>query len=245
MATATLKKPPRKAKVHALSPRSWKTSEVDRPNSFFMPAGGMSLAEFRQWTYSDDFPQTGLIAYIGKEIFIDMSPERLKSHGSVMTAVCGTIIPLVLKKNKGKVYFDRARIANVAAGVSNEPDGVFVSWESLKSDKVRQVPTTDEEDYIELEGTPDWVMEVVSPSSVTKDKKKLRARYHRAGISEYWLIDARGDDLDFQILIHGDEEYEPAERDGDWQMSTVFGKKFRLRRIKDELGDVDYRLDVK
>ena len=88
-------------------------------------------------------------------------------------------------------------------------------------------------------------MEIVSPSSVTKDTKMLREKYHKAGIPEYWLIDARGEEVDFQILIHGNEDYEPATRSGDWQASKVFGKKFRLRRIKDRLGNVDYRLDVK
>ncbi len=80
---------------------------------------------------------------------------------------------------------------------------------------------------------------------MTKDKSKLRDRYHRAGISEYWLIDARGEVVDFQILRHGKNEYEAAERDGDWQKSKVYGKKFRLRRVEDEIGSVDYRLDVK
>ena len=107
------------------------------------------------------------------------------------------------------------------------------------------VPTKDEDDCIELEGTPDWIMEIVSPSSVTKDKKKLRRRYHKAGIAEYWLIDARGEEVDFQILIRGETDYEPAERVGNWQVSPVFGKKFRLRRILDELGEVDFRLDMK
>ena len=88
-------------------------------------------------------------------------------------------------------------------------------------------------------------MEIVSPGSVTKDTKKLRGCYHRAGIDEYWLIDARGEEVDFQILVHGKDEYEPANRTGKWQVSPVFGKKFRLRRVTDEMGDVDYRLDVK
>lgn len=210
-----------------------------------MPAGSMSLDEFRQWTYADDFPKTGLIAYIGKEIFIDMSPERLRSHGSVKSEVCTVVNSLVRKKKSGKFYCDRARISNVAADVSNEPDGLFATFKSFKCGKIRMVPTVEGDDYIELEGSADWILEIISPSSVTKDRKRLRTRYHRADIGEYWLIDARGEDVDFQILIHGKDDYEPAERDGDWQVSKVFGKKFRLRRITDELGDFDYRLDVK
>jgi Uma2 family endonuclease len=218
----------------------------DEPSSaFFMPAGSMSLKQFRRWTYMDKFPKTGSIAYINKEIFIDMSPERLQSHGSVKTAVSGTVIPLVFKKNKGKIFFDRTRVVNVEADVSNEPNGVMVLFETLKAIVARLVPTKDEDDYIEIEGTPDWILEIVSRSSVTKDKKKLRACYHRAGIGEYWLIDARGDDVDFQILVHGEDDYEPAKRTGNWQVSPVFGKKFRLRRIIDEVGDIGYRLDAK
>jgi Uma2 family endonuclease len=242
MATTTLEKPTRKAKPAATRTPVF---EVEPSASFCMPTGSMTLDEFRQWTYSDDFPQTGLIAYLGKEIFVDMSPERLKSHGSVKSEVCTVVHSIVRRKKSGKFYSDSARITNVAAQVSNEPDGLFVSWKSLKSSKIRMVPTADGADYIELEGSADWILEIVSPSSVTKDKKTLRDRYHRAGIAEYWLIDARGDELDFQILVHGEDDFEPAKRVGAWQVSPVFGKKFRLRRFTDELGDDDYRLDVK
>ena len=74
------------------------------------------------------------------------------------------------------------------------------------------VPTADGEDTIELEGTPDWIMEIISPSSVTKDRKNLRYRYHLAGIPEYWLIDACEEELQFDILLHAPEEYVPAEK---------------------------------
>jgi Uma2 family endonuclease len=242
MATAVLRE--RKRQPNAARPQL-EDYEADCSDAIVIPAGSMSLAEFRQWTYSDEFPETGKIAYIAKEIFIDMSPERLRSHGSVKTEVCGVVHRLVRKRKSGKLYMDRARIANVSADVSNEPDALFASWKSFKSGKIRFVPTKEGDDYIELEGACDWILEIVSPGSVTKDKKKLRARYHKAGIDEYWLIDARGEDVDFQILIHGHKDYNLAESDGDWQVSKVFGKKFRLRRIKDELGDVDYRLDVK
>ena len=86
----------------------------------------------------------------------------------------------------------------------------------------------------ELEGTPDLVVEIISDSSVRKDRKLLREAYARAGIPEYWLIDARGAEVDFQILVHAEDDYAPAKRTGGWQVSPTFGKKFRLRRIIDE-----------
>ncbi len=243
MTTAASKERPPRPQISVS--RRVKQVVVHPAPAFYMPAGSMTLAEFRQWTYSDDFPTSGEIAYIGKEIFIDMSPERIDSHASPRFEIYTTLGPLVRKKNNGRMYFDRTRIVNEGAEVSNEPEAFFATWASLKCGAIRKIRTPDGDDFIEFEGTPDWIMEIVSRSSVTKDKKTLRKAYHKAGISEYWLIDARGEEIDFQILIHGENDYAPAPCKGDWQTSKVFGKKFRLRRIKDELGDVDYRLDVK
>lgn len=39
------------------------------------------------------------------------------------------------------------------------------------------------------EGAPDFVAEVVSPSSVTMDYFTKAARYQRAGVREYWIVD--------------------------------------------------------
>ena len=110
---------------------------------------------------------------------------------------------------------------------------------------LRKIATADGEDWIELEGTPDWILEIISPSSVTKDRKKLRKSYHLAEVPEYWLIDARGENVEFEILLRGIDDYEPAENINGWQVSPTFGKKFRLRRIVDPIGGTDYRLQMK
>jgi len=36
-----------------------------------------TLDGFREWVASDEYPESGLVALLGKELFIDMSPERL------------------------------------------------------------------------------------------------------------------------------------------------------------------------
>src|SRR5262249_26589734 len=96
----------------------------------------------------------------------------------------------------------------------------------------------------ELEGTPDWVLEIVSDSSVEKDTQELRSAYHRARIPEYWLIDARGDEIVFLILLRRRKGYAAAAvRDG-WQRSKVFGRGFRLERERDEFGLWEYTLHV-
>jgi Uma2 family endonuclease len=51
------------------------------------------------------------------------------------------------------------------------------------------------------------VLEAVSDSSVRKDLKTLRRAYFRAGIPEYWLIDARKPAVTFDILRRGTRGY--------------------------------------
>jgi Uma2 family endonuclease len=174
-----------------------------------------------------------------------MNAERLDSHASVKVETCTVLSNLVRKRKSGKFYFDRTRFVHPSAEVSNEPDAFYATWETLKKDILRKIATADGDDYIELEGTPDWIMEIISPSSVTKDRKRLRVRYHLAGVPEYWLIDARGEEVEFDILIRGKEDYEPAENINGWQVSPTFGKRFRLRRIVDPTGQPDYRLQMK
>ncbi len=41
-----------------------------------------------------------------------------------------------------------------------------------------------------VEGAPDFVCEVVSPSSASKDYIKKTEKYRAAGVREYWIIDA-------------------------------------------------------
>lgn len=38
-------------------------------------------------------------------------------------------------------------------------------------------------------GAPDWVIEVVSPSSTTMDYMRKMDEYHKAGVREYWIVD--------------------------------------------------------
>ena len=87
----------------------------DRSVSFCMPAGSMTLAEFRQWTYSDDFPEFARIAWVGNEIFIDMSAELLVSHGSVKVAVYGVVGTLVRRARGGRIFFSGTRLVHPVA----------------------------------------------------------------------------------------------------------------------------------
>ena len=208
-----------------------------------IPASALTLEGFRAWAKSDDFPERGRISFVYPEIFVETSPEELQTHGKVKLAITVALARLIERQDLGEFYPDRTLVTNEAAGLSTEPDGTFVTWEGLESGRVQLVPREEEpEQFLEVQGTPDWVLEIVSKTSVRKDTRRLREAYHRAGVPEYWLIDARRQDIAFDVLRHTPAEYVPAAGRGGWQRSAVFGRLFRLQRQRGRLGLWRYTL---
>jgi Uma2 family endonuclease len=213
---------------------------------FVIPESATTLRGFREWSWSDDFPQHGRISFLDGEIVVDMSKERAESHVKVKTEVYRVLTNLAIDDELGEFFSDGMGVTNVAANVSHVPDAVFVSWQSLELGRVHKVASRSAAgDYLEFEGTPDWVLEVVSPSSVYKDTELLLDLYHRAGIREYWVVDARGDKIDFRIYRWEAKAYSPQSSRAGWLWSPVFRKHFRLKRTKNRIGGWQYHLEVK
>jgi Uma2 family endonuclease len=203
-----------------------------------------SLEDFCAWTEADNFPKQGRISYIDGEVIIDMSPERAETHNRIKTRITTVLDQLTQHLNTGMILSDGMQISNVAANLATEPDGMFVTWEGLKSGRVKGDKPTFRES-VNLLGSPDWVMEVVSPSSIRKDKKLLRKSYFEAGIPEYWLIDALGDEIEFEILIRGQIEYIAAQTQEQWKYSPVYERWFNLSRKENAAGLWEYTLAVR
>jgi Uma2 family endonuclease len=211
-----------------------------------VPFSAHTLAGFRAWARSDQFPQQGQVSFLGQEVVVDMSPEKVESHNKVKTEVTRVLANLNVKLDLGDLYGDRTLLTNAEVGLSTEPDGAFATWATLESGRLRPVKKKDEdEDYLEIEGAPDWVLEIVSASSVRKDTQTLRELYHRAGVPEYWLIDARGEEIAFELLRHEPAGYVARVTRGGWQKSAVFGRSFRLERSRGRLGAWHYTLRMK
>jgi hypothetical protein len=45
-----------------------------------IPESALKLQGFREWSWSDDFPERGRISFLDGELVVDMSKERLDSH---------------------------------------------------------------------------------------------------------------------------------------------------------------------
>jgi Uma2 family endonuclease len=211
-----------------------------------VPAKAFTYKGFRDWVLSPEFPENVRAAFLDREIFLDMSNEDPELHVAVKGEVFAALRPIVRVKKLGRIYTDGVLVSNEDAEVSNNPDASLLSYKSLRSGKVQIVERDDDPSrYREFVGSPDWVLEVISDSSVEKDTERLMSAYHRAGISEYWLIDARGEEIEFTIYHWRKAGYVTAPNQESWQKSKVFGGEFRLTRERDEFGYWEYTLEVR
>ncbi len=212
-----------------------------------IPDTAWTLEGFRAWALSGDFPERGRIDYLAGSIEVDMSPEELRAHVLVKTAIGVTLHELVARRETGNVYIDGARVSSPAGQLSVEPDVVVVLWDSLDAERVREVPSPRTGKYMELEGAPDLVVEVVSDSSVGKDLRRLPPLFAAAGVPELWLVDARGRggrEIRFDIRTLEAAGYRKVEPDeGGWTFSPLLGVRFRLRQLEPRPGRRSYRLD--
>jgi len=202
------------------------------------------LASFRCWAESDDYPESGRFSFLNDEIWVDLSMEQLFTHNQVKTELIVTLGQLIKREQLGYLFADGVRISHHEARLSTEPDGLFVSFAAVKESRVRLVEGK-MEGFVEVEGAPDLVLEVVSRSSVRKDTVVLRDLYWRAGISEYWLFDARDNEPRFDILRHTPQGYVETSRHEDWVASLVLQSEFRLDRETDSLGHPQWTLEVR
>jgi hypothetical protein len=73
----------------------------------------------------------------------------------------------------------------------------------------------------------------------------LHTAYHRARIPEYWLIDARGAEIDFKLLWWRRTGYVAVvPRDG-WLRSRILRHEFKLERVRHRLGLWRYTLHAR
>jgi Uma2 family endonuclease len=129
------------------------------------------------------------------------------------------------------------------AAISTEPDAAFATWATLESGRLRPVEKAERGDeYVELQGTPDIVVEIVSDSSERKDLVLLREGYAAAGVPEYWVIDARAEVVRFEILSLEEGVYRGRSSSAHAQRSDVLGLTFVLEREKNRIGRWSYRL---
>jgi Uma2 family endonuclease len=211
-----------------------------------IPEWVVDLKSFRKWVHSGVLPEKLAVHFIQGEVWVDFYMEEAFTHNFVKTALYRTVAGIVEDERLGLLLSDGMLLTNEEADLGAEPDMTFISFESLKAKRVWfTAGETTGAEATEMVGTPDLVAEVVSPSSEDKDTEKLMSQYYDAGIPEYWLIDARSGQIQFDIYTRGPKGYRASRRVEGWGKSRVLRRSFRMTRTDGKHGFPVYTLDVR
>lgn len=215
------------------------------PRQPCIPHDARDLDSFRRWVLGESAPANVRLAYLNGDIWFEFTEDPLPTHGRLKGAVHATLAGLVQDGHLGQYYAGGVLVRPRTSRYLGTPLGSFVSYDSLRSGRVSRVAGT-APGVVELVGGPDLALEVVADNSVRRDAVDLFDAYWKAGVGEYWLIDARGDAPRLDVYRRGPKGFVATRRAADgWLKSLVFGRSFRLTQSTDEVGDPRYTLEVR
>jgi Uma2 family endonuclease len=106
-----------------------------------------------------------------------MTPAPGTGHQWVAQRLNSLLYQFVDANRLGRVYFAPLDVVFTRHDVV-EPDLLFVSQQRLD---IITAPN--------IQGAPDLVVEILSPTSRRHDEVRKLSLYDRAGVAEYWLVD--------------------------------------------------------
>jgi hypothetical protein len=146
---------------------------------------------------SDEFREKGRFAFLDGVLWVDLTTEQFYTHGGVKTEVTRVLGSLIRDAALGLYCSDATLLSHPDVGLSTMPDGLFVSYTSLQSGRVRRIPNARIVGAIELVGAPEMVLEVVSSSMAStspQSRKRQAASGSRAAF--YHISSSRGNGFD-------------------------------------------------
>ncbi|WP_461183723.1 Uma2 family endonuclease [Virgibacillus kimchii] len=163
--------------------------------------------EERKYVYADylTWGEGERVELIDGEIF-NMSPAPSRKHQQVLRKL-STAFDIFLRDKKCELYF--------------APFDVRLLSENKHDDEINNVVQPDLSIVCDKEklddkgcnGSPDMIIEVISPSSVKLDRWQKYQLYEKAGVKEYWLVDPVNEAVEKHVLM-----------DGHYQFQGVFTK---------------------
>ena len=130
-----------------------------------------------KFTYRDyvNAPEDKRYELLDGELILSEAPTR--NHQGSQVNIGSPLYVFVRSNGLGVVYFAPRDVVFSDTDVV-QPDLMFISNERLHIDTERAV-----------RGSPDLVVEILSPSTAERDRTFKRALYARHGVKEYWLVD--------------------------------------------------------
>ncbi len=154
---------------------------LTRPRRAARPAAQQTEPiTFDQYVARDDERKSDLI-----DGYIRYDDMPTIQHEDIFAFLLMVMRGYARRKDLGLVLGSRTKV-RVAGRAGYEPDILFV-----RKERAHIVGR------LHLSEAPDLAVEIVSPTSATRDYQTKRAGYERIGTREYWIIDPQQDEARF------------------------------------------------
>ena len=158
---------------------------------------GLALRKEKHYTYADylQWPDDTRYELIDGEAFL-MSPAPLVEHQEV----AGELFRQLANQLDGQPCRPYIAPVDVRLPRKDEADAAI---DTVVQPDVLVVCDPHKIDRRGVRGAPDWVLEVLSPSTAAHDQIAKRRTYERAGVREYWLVHPSDRTLTVYALDNG------------------------------------------
>jgi Uma2 family endonuclease len=149
--------------------------------------------ERQRWSYAE-FARLPDAARARQEVIageLVVTPAPTSRHQEIVAYLTWRLYGFVREHGLGKVFPAPIDVL-FGEGDYLEPDLVFVAAERLHLLSDRG-----------MEGAPDLVVEVVSPSTAGRDRGLKLERYRRYGVHTYWVVDPADETVEVWDLAAG------------------------------------------
>ena len=158
---------------------------------------GLALRKQKHYTYADylTWPDDARYELIDGEAFL-MAPAPLIEHQEV----AGDVYHQLRNQLDGKPCRPYIAPVDVRLPRNDEADAAI---DTVVQPDVLVVCDPSKIDRRGVRGAPDWLLEVLSPSTAAHDQIAKRRTYERAGVREYWLVHPGDRTLTVYVLENG------------------------------------------
>ncbi len=150
------------------------------------------LLEENKLTYEDylTFPDDGKrYEIIDGDLFMAPAPDT--DHQDISGNLFVLLRRFVRRHQLGRVFYAPYDVVLAEHDIV-EPDIIFVATENAHIITEKNI-----------QGAPDLVIEIVSPSSRERDRVRKFRRYARFGVPEYWIIEPDEETVEVFTLVEG------------------------------------------
>jgi len=174
-----------------------------------------------KFTYKDYLllPEDKRYEIIDGELF--MAPAPSTYHQDISRDIEFILWNFVKENDLGKIYYAPCDVILSKSDIV-QPDILFISKE-----RIPKIVTEKN-----VRGAPDLIIEIISPSRISRDKVLKKKLYAKYGVKEYWIIDYRKEEIEVMVLGEsGFKTVKKYRKDETLESPLIKGLRIDLREV--------------